>query len=72
MTWLPEDAAHSGGLATVRGRILANMRRRRSERQPLAWTERAIWMTAGLAMGLGVIALAMGIVRWLGGRGDGA
>lgn len=72
MTWLPEDAAQSGGLATARRRILANMRGQRPERQPLAWTERAIWMTAGLAMGLGAIALAMGIVRWLGGRGDGA
>jgi hypothetical protein len=70
MTWLPEEAAHSGGLATARERIRANMRIQRAAQPTLAWTERAIWLSAGLAMGLGAIALAMGIVRWLGGHSD--
>jgi hypothetical protein len=39
---------------------------RRPTPQPLAWSERALWMSAGLAMGLGAIALAAGIVRRIG------
>ncbi len=33
-----------------------------------AWTERALWMGAGLALGLGVIALTVAVVRRLGER----
>lgn len=68
MVRAPDDAAYSSRLANVRGRIQSNMRVQRVAQPPLAWTERAIWMSAGLAMGLGVIALTVGIVRWLGGR----
>lgn len=69
MAWAPNEAIYSSKLAHVRERIQSNMRVQRVSQPPLAWTERAIWMTAGLALGLGVIALTVGIVRWLGGRG---
>lgn len=35
-----------------------------------AWAERAVWMGAGLALGLGAIALTLAIARRLGERGD--
>ena len=57
--WLPGaalDAAESGrlNLPTAVG--------------ARAWTERAVWMGAGLALGLGVIALTVAAVRRLGER----
>lgn len=60
--WEPERAVRSRAASGVR---LA----RPGARASLAWTERAIWLSVGLAMGLGAIALAVGVVRWLGGRG---
>lgn len=57
-----------GELVTARGRIVTRLDRGRNGLQPLPWTERAIWMTAGLAMGLSAIALTVGIVRRLGGQ----
>lgn len=32
------------------------------------WTERAVWMGAGLALGLGALGLTLSIVRRMGGR----
>ena len=61
--------APAGAYITSRGRIVTRMRglaARRPMPQPLAWKERALWMSAGLAMGLGAIALAAGIVRRIG------
>jgi carbon monoxide dehydrogenase subunit G len=63
---LPDDA---GVIVTPRGRIVTRMRglaARRAATPPLAWTERALWMSAGLAMGLSAIALTAGIVRRFG------
>ncbi len=34
------------------------------------WTERAVWMSAGLALGLGAIALTVAVARRLGDRED--
>ncbi|HEU5342759.1 MAG TPA: SRPBCC domain-containing protein [Ktedonobacterales bacterium] len=62
-------AATAGAYVTARGRIVTRVRglaARRAAQPPLAWAERAIWMSAGLAMGLGAIALAAGIVRRFG------
>ncbi|HZC05953.1 MAG TPA: SRPBCC domain-containing protein [Ktedonobacterales bacterium] len=64
-------AGATGAIVTPRGRIVTSMRglaARRAGAQPLAWTERAIWMGAGLAMGLSAIALTAGIVRRIGSR----
>jgi carbon monoxide dehydrogenase subunit G len=61
--------APTGAYITPRGRIVTRMRglaARPPAPQPLAWNERALWMSAGLAMGLGAIALAAGIVRRIG------
>lgn len=55
-----------GELVTARGRIVTRLDRGRNGLQPLPWTERALWMSAGLAMGLSAIALTVGIVRRLG------
>lgn len=55
-----------GAILTPRGRIVTRFTRGRDLIRPLPWTERAIWMTAGVTMGLGAIALAVGIVRRLG------
>ncbi len=62
-------ATTTGAYITPRGRIVTRMRSlaaRRPTPQPLAWSERALWMSAGLVMGLGAIALAAGIVRRIG------
>lgn len=62
-------ASTTGDYVTARGRIVTRVRgraARRAAQPPLAWTERAIWMSVGLAMGLGAIALAAGIVRRFG------
>ena len=66
LVWLPESASTSGEIVTPRGRIVTNLAARRAAKKPLAWTERALWMSAGLAMGLGAIALTVGIVRRMG------
>jgi len=34
------------------------------------WAQRALWMGAGLGLGLSAIGVTLGIVRWLGGQGD--
>ncbi|MEO7000715.1 MAG: SRPBCC domain-containing protein [Ktedonobacterales bacterium] len=34
------------------------------------WAQRAVWMGAGLALGLAAIALTLGVVRKLGGHND--
>jgi len=34
------------------------------------WAQRAIWMGAGLGLGLSVIGVALGVVRWLGDHPD--
>lgn len=57
-------------LVTPRGRIVTSFMRRRGVRGSLPWTERAMWMTAGLAMGLGAIALTVGVVRRIGSDGS--
>lgn len=62
-------ATATGAYMTTRGRIVTRVRglaERRLTPQPLAWSERALWMSVGLAMGLGAIALAAGIVRRIG------
>lgn len=68
MAWEPQGSPRARAFTVARERLGARMARRRSAQQPLAWTERAIWLSVGLAMGLGAIALAAGVVRWLGGR----
>lgn len=59
----------AGEIVTPRGRIVMSVKSlatRRAAQQPLAWTERALWMCAGLTMGLSAIALTVGIVRRIG------
>lgn len=68
LVWLPGSSAAADDIMTPRGRIVTSLAARRAAQQPLAWTERAIWMSAGLAMGLGAIALTVGIVRRFGSR----
>lgn len=34
------------------------------------WAQRALWMGAGLGLGLSAIGVTLGIVRWLGSQGD--
>jgi carbon monoxide dehydrogenase subunit G len=58
----------AGEIRTARGRIVTSLARRRAAQQPLALTQRVIWMSAGLVMGLSAIALAVGIVRRIGGH----
>ncbi|HEX8996400.1 MAG TPA: SRPBCC domain-containing protein [Ktedonobacterales bacterium] len=72
LVWLPASAANgaSEDIVTPRGRIVTSLAARRAAQQPLAWTERAIWMSAGLAMGLSAIALTVGIVRRFGSHAD--
>jgi len=65
-------------IVTPRGRIRAritplnslnslnSLAERRLAQPPLAWTERMVWMSAGLAMGLSAIALTAAIVRRIG------
>ena len=71
--WAPSvNGATPGEIVTPRGRIVTSIRgltaRDAQPPQSLAWTERAIWMGAGLAMGLSAIALTAGVVRRLGSR----
>jgi carbon monoxide dehydrogenase subunit G len=59
----------AGEIVTPRGRIITRTRglaARRAATPPLAWSERALWMSAGLAMGLSAIALTVAIVRRIG------
>jgi carbon monoxide dehydrogenase subunit G len=64
LVWLPGDGV--ADIITPRGRIVTSVSSHSDAQKPLAWTERAIWMTAGLAMGLSAIALTVGIVRRFG------
>ena len=69
LVWLPgatDSVSANGDIVTPRGRIVTSLAAARATQQPLAWIERALWMSAGLAMGLGAIALAAGIVRRIG------
>jgi carbon monoxide dehydrogenase subunit G len=34
------------------------------------WAQRALWMAAGLGLGLSAIGVTLGVMRWLGGQGD--
>lgn len=63
--WLPGASEAADERAGQRARGVANPDARRVS-LPLGWTERAVWLTAGLALGLGAIALTVGIVRRLG------
>lgn len=66
LLWAPGAATTVGDIVTPRGRIVTSLAASRGAHRPLAWTERALWMTAGLTMGLGIIALTVGIVRRMG------
>lgn len=66
LAWLPGPGEGAANIVTPRGRIVTSVASRSAAQQPLAWTERAIWMSAGLAMGLSAIALTVGIVRRFG------
>ncbi len=71
LVWLPgatDTISANGDIVTSRGRIVTSLAAQRAHQRPLAWTERALWMSAGLAMGLGAIALAAGIVRRIGAQ----
>ncbi|HET9111856.1 MAG TPA: SRPBCC domain-containing protein [Ktedonobacterales bacterium] len=77
-TWLPSaNGVSAGEFVTPRGRIVTRVRGLTARGdahslQPLAWTERALWMGAGLAMGLSAIALTAGVVRRMGSRASDA
>lgn len=56
---------------TPRGRIVALRREGTAQaNSPALWAQRAAWMGAGLALGVGALALVTSVARWLADRVD--